>query len=275
MKKEKKDYFILQIMIISLMLFVVAISGFIFSKNDNVDLAMSLQSPSLRHPFGTDNVGRDLLARSLMGLRLSLLLALIAQSICLCIGLAIGIIAAYYGGIFDRLFVLIQNIFQAFPATIAMLCMMMLLGNGIPSMMIALSIFGWIGYARLVRSQVKVLKNHNFIKGEIVIGTPQWKIHVFHILPNIIRSVIPMYTLMIGHAVLGISSLSFLGFGVQPPKAEIGLMIQDGLGYVNNAPWMFLFPGLILAAYSIMFNVIGDSLQDRLNPKSSMNVSRM
>ena len=169
----------------------------------------------------------------------------------------------------------LQNVILSFPGTVMTLCIMMLLGNSIFSMLVALCIFGWLSYARLTRSQVIVLKSENFIRGEIAIGSSPLRIHLFHIAPNIIRTLIPMVTLMIGHSVLAIAGLCYLGFGVQPPQAEIGVLIQDGMIYIRSAPWMFIFPGLILTVYSIMFNVVGDGLQDYLNPHNSLHVGKM
>ena len=119
------------------------------------------------------------------------------------------------------------------------------------------------------------LKEADFIKGEKAIGSSVLRIQFCHIVPNLIRTLIPIFTLMIGHSVLAIAGLSFLGFGVQPPTAEIGLMIQDGLAYIRTNPAMFLFPGLLLACYSIMFNTVGDALQDKFDPHDGVNASRM
>ena len=213
--------------------------------------------------------------RSFIGLRLSLLLAFIMQIICMALGVTIGTVVGYSGGVPDKIFVVLQNVILSFPGTVLTLCIMLLLGNGIFSMIVAMTVFGWLSYARLTRSRVLTLREANFIKGEIAIGSSLFRIHLFHIVPNVIRTIIPMFTLMIGHAVLGIAGLSFLGFGVQPPNAEIGLMIQDGMNYIRSAPWMFIFPGLVLAVYSIMFNTVGDALQDKFDPHDSVNASKM
>ena len=191
------------------------------------------------------------------------------------IGVLVGGVSAYFGGILDKIFVFIQNVILSFPSMVLIFCVLMLLGNGISSMMVALCIFGWLSYARLTRSQVRTIKDANFIKGAKAVGTSTFIIIFRHIIPNVIRTIIPMFTLMIGHAVLGIAGLSFLGFGVQPPHAEIGLMIRDGMGYIRTFPWLFIFPGLVLAVYSVMLNVVGDSLQDRLDIHDSANISQM
>ena len=272
-KNDKKLY--IQSAVLFILLLVVAFSGRIFAKGDVINTAVMSQKPSLQHIFGTDPLGRDVLSRAFIGMRLSLLLGFIAQLICLVIGVIVGCVSAYFGGILDKLFVFVQNVILSFPSMVLTFCVLMLLGNGIFSMMVALCLFGWLSYARLTRSQVRAIKDANFIKGARAVGTSTFHILFRHIIPNVIRTIIPMFTLMIGHAVLGIAGLSFLGFGVQPPHAEIGLMIRDGMGYIRTFPWLFIFPGLVLAVYSVMLNVVGDSLQDRLDIHDSANISRM
>ena len=272
-RNDRKLY--IQSAVLILLLLIVAFSGALFGKGDVIHTEIMSQKPSLQHIFGTDPLGRDVLSRAFIGMRLSLLLSFIAQLICLVIGVLIGCICAYFGGIPDKIFVFVQNVILSFPSMVLIFCVMMLLGNGIFSMMVALCIFGWLSYARLTRSQVRSIKDANFIKGAKAVGTSTFVIIFRHVVPNVIRTVIPMFTLMIGHAVLGIAGLSFLGFGVQPPHAEIGLMIRDGMSYIRTFPWLFIFPGLVLAVYSVMLNVVGDSLQDRLDIHDSANISRM
>ncbi|MCR4893762.1 MAG: ABC transporter permease [Eubacteriales bacterium] len=274
-RENTKKRMISRIVILILMLLVVAFSKQLFSWGDVIDTSMANMPPGKEHIFGTDNIGRDLLCRSFIGLRLSLLIAAVMQVICLLLGVTIGTVTAYFGGIVDKLFVFLQSVILSFPGNVVTLCVMMILGNGIFSMMVALCIFGWLSYARLTRSQVMTLRSADFIRGEIAIGTSVGGIIFRHIVPSVLKTLIPMFTLMIGHSVLGIAGLSFLGFGVQPPHAEIGLLIQDGLVYIRSAPWMFIFPGLTLAAYSLMFNTVGDSMQDYFDPHDSVNAGKM
>ena len=276
MKKSKENRsLIIKFCVLGAMLLLIVFSKPLFGWGDELNLTHANMAPCLEHLFGTDNFGRDMLCRSFIGLRLSLLMAFIIQVICLVLGVTIGTVVGYSGGILDRLFVIIQNVILSFPGTVLTLCIMLLLGTGIFSMIVAMSIFGWLSYARLTRSRVISLREANFIKGELAIGSSRFRIHFFHIVPNVIRTIIPIFTLMIGHMVLAIAGLSFLGFGVQPPNAEIGLMIQDGMIYLRSAPWMFIFPGLILAVYSVMFNAVGDALQDKFDPRDGVNASRM
>ncbi len=276
MKRNKENRsLIIKCAVLGFMLLLIVFSKLLFGKGDVVTTSIANIPPCWAHPFGTDNLGRDLLCRSFIGLRLSLLMAFIMQVICLALGVTIGTVVGYAGGVLDKIFVFLQNVILSFPGTVLTLCIMLLLGNGIFSMIVAMTIFGWLSYARLTRSRVLTLREANFIKGEIAIGSSLFRIHLFHIVPNVIRTIIPMFTLMIGHAVLGIAGLSFLGFGVQPPHAEIGLMIQDGMNYIRSNPWMFIFPGLVLAVYSIMFNTVGDALQDKFDPHDSVSASKM
>ena len=276
MKRNKENRsLIVKCSVLAFMLLLIVFSKLLFGKGDVVTTSIANTPPCWAHPFGTDNLGRDLLCRSFIGLRLSLLMAFIMQVICLALGVTIGTVVGYAGGVLDKVFVFLQNVILSFPGTVLTLCIMLLLGNGIFSMIVAMTVFGWLSYARLTRSRVITLREANFIRGEIAIGSSLFRIHFFHIVPNVIRTIIPMFTLMIGHAVLGIAGLSFLGFGVQPPNAEIGLMIQDGMNYIRSNPWMFIFPGLVLAVYSIMFNTVGDALQDKFDPHDSVSASKM
>lgn len=269
MKRERNKRIFL-LLFCSVALFIVIFSSVLFPASNELDMKTGLQGPSMQHIFGTDNLGRDLLQRSFAGLSLSLALAFAIQLAALGIGTAFGILSGYYGGIVDRLFVIVQNVLMSFPSMIASLCMLLLLGNGIHTLIIALTVVEWVSYARLVRSRVVSLRNMNFIRGAKAVGVSDFRILAVHIVPNVIRPIIPLFTLMIGHTVLSISGLGFLGFGIQPPTAEIGLMIRDGLTYINKAPWMFLLPGLLLVAYSLLFNMVGDDLQDWLNPQNEL-----
>ena len=275
MKKSKDWSLIVKFCVLGAMLLLIVFSKPLFGWGDALNISHANMAPCREHLFGTDNFGRDMLCRSFIGLRLSLLMAFIIQVICLVLGVSIGTVVGYSGGLVDKVFVVVQNVILSFPGTVLTLCVMLLLGTGTFSMIVAMSIFGWLSYARLTRSRVISLREANFIKGELAIGSSRFRILFFHIVPNVIRTIIPIFTLMIGHMVLAIAGLSFLGFGVQPPNAEIGLMIQDGMVYLRSAPWMFIFPGLILAVYSVMFNVVGDALQDRFDPHEGVNASRM
>ena len=214
MKRNKENRsLIVKCSVLAFMLLLIVFSKLLFGKGDVVTTSIANIPPCWAHPFGTDNLGRDLLCRSFIGLRLSLLMAFIMQVICLALGVTIGTVVGYAGGVLDKIFVFLQNVILSFPGTVLTLCIMLLLGNGIFSMIVAMTIFGWLSYARLTRSRVLTLREANFIKGEIAIGSSLFRIHLFHIVPNVIRTIIPMFTLMIGHMVLAIAGLSFLEIG--------------------------------------------------------------
>lgn len=248
----------------------IVIPQIFFSDINEPDIQSGLQPPGIEHFFGTDNLGRDLLLRSLDGLKLSLLLAFAVQIISVCMGVVIGILVTYFGGVADKIYIMVQNVIMSFPSIIAALSMILLLGTGLHSLVIALCVTDWISYARIVRSEVITVRQLDYIHGSRAVGTSDFRILFKHVLPNVINPVIPIFTLMIGHTVLSISGLGFLGFGVQPPAAEIGLMIRDGLSYIGKAPWMFMLPGLMLVVYSLLFNILGDKMQDALSPQSEL-----
>ncbi len=245
----------------------VVFSSCIFPHGNDLDMNDVLRAPSSRHWFGTDNLGRDLLERSFNGLRLSLGLALSIQVICICLGAVVGSVAGYYGGVVDRVYVLVQNVVMSFPSLIASLCLIAMLGTGIRTLVLALVVVEWVTYARLIRSEVITLKESDYIQGCRAIGASNARILSRHILPNVVGPVIPIFTLMIGHTVLAISGLGFLGFGVQPPTAEIGLMINDGVTYLTRAFWMVFCPAAVLVLYAVVMNVFGDELREWFNPQ--------
>ena len=269
MKKDDKKLIALLAICLAALVFV-ALSPWIFPDcNAHVEGAR-LQAPSTEHFFGTDNLGRDLFARTFNGLRISLLLAFSVQIISLLVGIIVGSVTGYFGGLIDRVYVLIQNVMMSFPSLIATLSLIVLLGTGLKTLIIALSITEWISYARIIRGEIKLAREMDYVKGSRAIGSSTYTILVKHILPNVLNPIVPLFTLMIGHTVLSIAGLGFLGFGVQPPMAEIGLMVKDGLSYLGSAPWLFFLPGLMLVVYSILFSVIGDKLQDKLNPQNDL-----
>lgn len=272
MKNRKKCLLILTVVFI-LLIFLVIFSSQIFPHGNQLDMKETLASPNGEHFFGTDNLGRDLLERTFNGLKISLALALIIQLISLTAGAVIGSAAGYFGGIADKLYVMVQNILMSFPSIIASLCLIAMLGPGIRTLIIALSLLGWVTYARLVRSEVLIIKESDFIMGAKSIGASNGYILMKHVLPNVVRPVIPMFTLMIGHTVLAISGLGFLGFGIQPPTPEIGMMIKDGVTYITRAPWMILFPGTLLTVYVLWINLLGDELREWLSPIEEITVN--
>ncbi len=249
---------------------IVAAAPLIFGDGNDIATGAVLLPPSPEHWFGTDNMWRDLVGRSLVGLRLSLTLAIVIQVISFAVGVVIGGLSGYYGGVIDHIYVAIQNVMMSFPSLVMSLCLILLLGTGIEALIIAISVTSWVSYARLVRGEVLTMRTAGFVTASRAIGCSEARLLFRHIIPNVIRPLIPLCVLMLGHTVLSIAGLSFLGFGVQPPTAEIGLMVNDGMNYLTRAPWLFLMPGVVLVAYTLLFNVCADDLQDRLNPQDQL-----
>jgi peptide/nickel transport system permease protein len=270
MKNNRLKIRILGVVFI-VMFATILFSPFFFHHSYVLSQENVLEAPSAAHPFGTDNLGRDLLHRTFNGLRLSLALAFLVQTLSLGFGAAVGSVAGYCGGLADKIYTVAQNLLQSFPNIIASLCLILMLGSGLMSLVIALCAVGWVGYARLMRSRMLEIKELDYISGAIAIGAPPPYILVRHILPGAIRPILPLFTLMIGHTILSIAGLGFLGFGVQPPTPEIGLMINDGITYINTAPWMILAPGGMLTVCALLVNMLGDELREWFDPRKEMN----
>jgi peptide/nickel transport system permease protein len=266
MKNNKRKIISVGI-VFSVMISAVIFASIIFPHGNDLSMDKGLLPPGAVHLFGTDNLGRDLFERTFNGMRLSLALAISIQAICLCFGALAGSIAGYYGGMIDRIYMLVQNVMMSFPGIIASLCLIAIFGTGIQTLVLALAVVGWVTYARLIRSEVISLKEADYIHACRAIGASNFYILFRYLLPNVIMPIIPIFTLMIGHTVLAISGLGFLGFGVQPPDAEIGLMIKDGITYVTRAPWMIICPAFVLTAYSLVINVFGDELRQWFDPQ--------
>lgn len=259
--KAKNKLFLLA-MCMLLMLVLVFFSETIFPDSNQINMSQVLKAPGPGHPFGTDFLGRDVLHRTFNGMKISLGISLSIQALSLAAGVVAGSVAGYYGGVLDRLYLAVNNVLQAFPGVIASLCMILLLGPGIPTLILAISLLQWNTYARLARSQTLALKESEFVLGAVGIGASGPYLILRHIIPNVLRPVFPLFTIMIGHTVLTISGLGFLGFGIQPPSPEIGLMISDSMSYLAKAPWLLLCPGLTLGFYVFVINALGDRLRD-------------
>lgn len=268
--KSRKNYLILLIIIFIILIIMIVFSAQIFPRGNSLNMADTLAPPGGGHLFGTDNLGRDLLERTFNGLKISLALSLSIQVISLAAGAVIGSAAGYFGGIADKFYVLIQDVLMSFPSIIAALCLIAMLGPGINTLILALSLLGWVTYARLIRSEVLTLKESDYILGARSVGASNPYILLRYILPNVVRPVLPLFTLMIGHTVLSISGLGFLGFGIQPPTPEIGMMIKDGITYMTRAPWMILFPGIMITVCVLLINLLGDELREWFNPRKEM-----
>jgi peptide/nickel transport system permease protein len=234
-----------------------------------INLSMRLDSPSHAHWFGTDELGRDILSRIVFGARISMLVGSSVVVISLAIGLVIGSIAGYYGGGIDRFVnVILMNAFLSFPGILLAIAFVAFRGPGIFNLILALSLGGWVGYARLVRGQVLAAREREFVEASRALGASDLRIIVRHILPNIIQPVVVQAAIGMAGAILAEATMSFLGLGVPPPTASWGTMLNDGRAHLFDAPHLVLFPALAVMLAVLSFNFIGDALRDYLDPRS-------
>lgn len=232
-----------------------------------VDVEHQLLPPSTRHWAGTDLFGRDIFSRLLFGARLSLLVGVVAVAIASIPGLILGLVAGYNGRWVDSLIMRIMDMMLAFPGILLALTIVALLGPGLPNAMIAVGIAGIPSYTRLVRGSVLATKRMQFVRAARAVGCRGWRIVFRHILPNIFAPVLVLATLDLAWAILSASSLSFLGLGAQPPAPEWGAMLNEGRGYLRQAPWITAAPGLAIMLTVLSINLLGDGLRDALDPR--------
>ncbi len=238
-----------------------------------IDLPARLTSPSLAHWCGTDELGRDILSRLIYGARISMLVGSSVVAGSLFLGLVVGSIAGYYGGKIDRFVnVVLMNAFLSFPGILIAIAFVAFRGPGIFNLILALSLGGWVGYARLVRAQVLATREREYVEAARAIGASDWRIITRHILPNIIQPVIVQAAIGMAGAVLAEATMSFLGLGVPPPTASWGSMLNDGRAHLFDAPHLVLFPAGAVMLAVLSFNFIGDALRDYLDPRSRIEV---
>jgi peptide/nickel transport system permease protein len=231
-------------------------------------MGSKLLPPSFEHPMGTDELGRDVLSRVMAGTRVSLQVAVVVLGFAVTFGTLIGALSGYFGGLVDEILMRITDMFLAFPALVLAIAVAAALGKDLKNTMIALSTVFWPWYARLVRGQVLSIKEREYIEAGRSIGLTSTRLLFVHILPNTIAVVIIQLTLDVGYAVLSTSSLSFIGLGPQPPSPEWGAMLATARNYFRDAWWYFTVPGVALTLTVFAFNVLGDGLQDALDPRS-------
>ena len=229
--------------------------------------ANSRLPPSMEHPFGTDTLGRDVLCRVVYGARISLAVGLLATAISTVIGLVMGALAAYYGGIWDTIIMRLADIFLAFPYTLFVIAMLAVIGPGIQNVFIAIGILGWPSIARVFRSAILSVKENDYVDAARAMGASDARIIARHIFPNSVASIIVYATMNIGGAILTESALSFLGMGVVPPDPSWGIMISDGETYLATQPWLRIMPGIAILTTVLAFTLLGDGLRDALDVK--------
>lgn len=230
-----------------------------------------LLPPSSSHPFGTDELGRDVLKRVLLGTRISLNTALVAVGLALLIGIPLGAIAGFFGGFIDEIIMRFTDIFLGFPPLLLAIAIAAFLGPSLSNAMLAIAVSWWPWYTRIVRGQAVSLKERQFVKAARAIGTPPRMIIFNHIVPNCIAPIIVQASMDIGGVILTIASLSFLGLGAQAPTPEWGLMVSTSRNYFLIAWWYSIFPGLAIFFTVLVFNLLGDGLREILDPKTRNN----
>ena len=233
-----------------------------------MDYKAVLSGPTAEHPLGTDELGRDLLSRTLHGARLSLRVGLVAVLFAVAIGVPIGLVSGYLGGIFDEAVMRVVDAVMALPALVLALTIAAVLGPGIWNATIAIAVVAAPTYTRLVRGQVLSVKENDYVLAAQCIGAPTWVILMRHVLPNAFSPVIVQASLGVGFAIILEASLSFIGLGAQPPTPSWGSMVQVGFQYLEIAPWFVLVPATAIFLAVLGFNMLGDGLRDVLDPKS-------
>jgi peptide/nickel transport system permease protein len=241
------------------------------TTQEHLPAGMSIEErlqPTMAHPFGRDDLGRDVLSRVIFGARISLEVGVIVVLISALLGILIGAVAGYYGGWIDRILSgFLFNVFLSFPGILLAIAMVAFLGPGIRNLIIALSVIGWVGYARLMRGQVLKVREYDYVTAARALGAGDWRILTRHILPNAIQPLIVQASLGMAGAVLSEASLSFLGLGVQPPTPSWGVMLNDARSCLRIAPTLLLFPGLAVMLTVLAFNFVGDGLREWLDPR--------
>lgn len=233
---------------------------------DRTDIARKLEPPSISEPLGTDHLGRSIYSRLVYGTRASLgSVALIVAGI-LALSFTVGGLSGYAGGAVDSVIMRVCDVVLTFPTFIMALFLIGILGTGLTNVIIAIVFTHWAWYARMVRGMVMQIRNREHVLAAKVAGTSPLMTGVRHILPPVLAQIAVLATLDIGHMMLHVSGLSFLGLGVQPPTAEWGVMIGDARLYIRTAPQLILFPGLMIFVSVMAFNVLGDALRDHLDP---------
>lgn len=233
------------------------------------ELALRLEGPTGLHWFGLDELGRDIFARILVGARISLMVGVVVVGVSASIGIVLGSIAGYFGGRIDEAISRVIDILLAFPGLLLAIAMVAVLGPSLTNVVLALSLIGWVGYARLVRGQVLRAREFEFVQAARALGASTPRILVRHVVPTALPAVTVQATLGMGSAILAEAALSFLGLGVQPPDPSWGTMLSYGRAHMLEAPHLTIFPGLAIAILVLGFNFLGDGLRDALDPAAA------
>lgn len=231
------------------------------------NISQRLQSPSLAHPFGTDHVGRDILARVIWGARYSLPIGIVAVVVAVLLGVTLGAVAGYYGGVVENVLMRFSDIFASIPHILLAIVVVSVLGQSTLNLMIAVGVTSTPAFIRVARAAVLTVRNQEYIEAAKAIGMKNWKIILLHILPNSLSPIVVQVTLRVGSAIISASSLCFLGLGIPAPAPEWGSMLAEGRKYIRDYSYMTLFPGLAIMVTVLALNMLGDGLRDAMDPK--------
>lgn len=253
------------------LLILVAIgAGFYYDYDTDITqivMSQALQHPSAEHWFGTDSLGRDMFARVLYGARYSLIIGVGSVTIGLIIGVTLGAIAGFYGGVVDQVIMRVVDVFYSIPNIMIAVVIVSLLGTSTVNLLIALCFTCATSFCRIARAAVMTIRDQEYIESAYAMGLPTWKIILKHIIPNCLSPIIVQVTLLIGTTIIAASSLSFLGIGVPSPAPEWGAMLSEGRQHIRDASYICVIPGLAIMATVLALNLLGDGLRDALDPK--------
>ena len=266
--KENKGFSILLALVVLILLIALLAPVLAWQDPTYSDMGSAFQAPGPGHLFGTDRLGRDVLSRVIYGTRISVPAALILVLAILVIGTVLGIIAGYFGGWVDTVIMRIADMMISFPGMVLAIAVAGIMGASIQNAIIALIVVSWTKYARLARSLVLKIRHEDYVYAAVTTGSKVIYILRQYMLPNVLPTLVITATTDIGAMMLELAGLSFLGFGAQPPIPEWGLMLNEGGQYITAYPWLILFPGLAIAIVVSIFNLLGDSLRDILDPRS-------
>ena len=257
------------LILIALLVLVAVFGPYLVPYNPvETDMPNALQRPSAEHWFGTDQLGMDIFSRVIVGTRVSLTVGLLAVSIAMTVGVILGSIAGYIGGRVDTVIMRVMDMMLAIPSILLAITLMAALGKGIDKAVIAIGLVSIPEYARIVRGNTLSIKENDYVAAARVSGNSDLRIIFRHVLPNALSVIIVRGTLGMSSAILDLAALGFLGMGVQPPQAEWGDMLGRARGFIFQAPYTLLFPGLAITLTVLAFNLLGDGLRDALDPKS-------
>jgi len=258
-------------LVIILLLALTAIMGPILAPypEHRQDLDRRLESPSREHFMGTDELGRDIFSRIIMGSRVSLKVGFSVVFFSLAAGLIIGSIAGYFGGLVEELIMRLIDILLAFPGILLAIALVSVMGPDLNNVIFSLSLIGWVGYARLVRGQILKIRETDFVQAAKAVGAGPLRIIIRHYTPNLTAPLLVQGTLGMAGAIIAEAGLSFLGLGVQPPASSWGSMLNNGADFITSAPYLTFFPGLAIMLVVLGLNFLGDGLRDILDPKQA------